>query len=88
MRVSGRIRGEDVPMLRELVGCEKGKVVIDLAEVTLVDRDTVVFLSACEANGIELRNCAEYIHEWVARERRRGDRSAPQSAPQDERRRR
>jgi hypothetical protein len=78
MRVSGRIRAEDVLTLGELLGREKGKVVIDLTEVSLVDRETVKFLSVSEANGVELRNCPDYIREWVARERRRGDRSTPQ----------
>jgi hypothetical protein len=75
MRVSGRVRGDDVHTLGELLGREKGKVVLDLREVTLVDRETVIFLSVSEANGVELRNCPDYIREWVARERRRGDHS-------------
>jgi hypothetical protein len=29
----------------------------------------VTLLAFSEANGIELRNCAAYIREWVARER-------------------
>jgi hypothetical protein len=78
MRVSGRIRGGDVPALSELLGQEKGRVVIDLTEVALVDRETVIFLSVTEASGVELRNCPDYIREWIARERLRGDRSTPQ----------
>jgi len=60
-RVSGRIHAEHVDMLRELLGREKGKVVVDLREVTLVDRDAFSFLALSEANGVELRNCAAYI---------------------------
>jgi hypothetical protein len=77
MSVSGRIRGEDVETLCELLGQEKGRVIIDLTEVTLVDRDAVIFLAVSEANGVELRNCADYIREWVARERHRRHRSYP-----------
>ncbi len=69
LRVSGRIRAENVDTLRELLGREKAGVVIDLKEVTLVDRDAVTFLAFSETGGIELRNCPAYIREWVDRER-------------------
>jgi hypothetical protein len=71
LRVSGRIHGEHVGTLRELAGREKGRVVIDLREVILVDREAVRLLARSEANGIELRNCPAYVREWVSRERSR-----------------
>ena len=69
LRVSGRIRAEDVDTLRELLGREKGGVAVDLKEIILVDREAVRLLALSEAKGIELRNCPAYIREWVARER-------------------
>ena len=71
LRASGRIDAEHVDTLRELLEQEQGKVAIDLREVTLVDREAISFLALSEANGVELRNCADYIREWVARERGR-----------------
>ena len=68
-RVSGRIHAEDIDTLRELLGREKTGVVIDLKEVTLVDRDAVTFLALSETSGTELRNCPAYIREWVDREK-------------------
>lgn len=56
-------------MFRELLGPEKGRVVIDLREVILVDREVVSFLAVSENNGIELRNYPAYIREWVDREK-------------------
>ena len=50
----------------------KGKVkriVLDLEEVTLVDRDVVRSLGASEAVGVELVNCSPYIRDWIFRER-------------------
>jgi hypothetical protein len=44
-----------------------------LDEVTLVDVAAVRFLIACEAEGIEVRHCAPYIREWMAREQGRGE---------------
>src|SRR5438445_8341581 len=74
LRVSGRIRAENVDTFKELLGREDGRVVvIDLKEVTLVDREAVELLALSEANGAELRNCSAYIREWVTRERARGN---------------
>jgi hypothetical protein len=70
LRVSGRITGEDLEVLRTAL--EEGSVVaIELAEIELVDLDAVKLLALNEANGIELRNCPAYIREWVTRERGR-----------------
>ena len=69
LRVSGRIDGENVDTLREVIGQEKGSVALDLTEVRLVDREAVRLLAVSEANGVELKNCASYIREWIARER-------------------
>ena len=71
LRVSGRIDAEHVDALGELLKQERGKVAIDLKEVALINRDVVRFLALSEANGVELRNCADYIAEWITRERRR-----------------
>jgi hypothetical protein len=45
------------------------RIVIDLEEVTLVDLDVVRFLGLCQAEGVELVNCAPYIRHWIFRER-------------------
>jgi anti-anti-sigma regulatory factor len=72
LRVSGRLDGENVETLREVIGQEKRRVALDLTEIILVDREAVRLLGASEANGIELRNCPAYIREWVAKERALG----------------
>jgi len=70
LRVSGRIAGEDMDVLRTAL--EEARVVaIDLTEVELADRDAVTLLARTEGNGIELRHCPAYIREWVTRERGR-----------------
>jgi len=73
LRLSGRMQAEHVGMLRRVLGLEEARVVVDLGEVTLVDRKAVSFLALSEAQGVELRNCAPYIREWVDRERPRND---------------
>ena len=88
LRVSGRIRAENVDTFKELLGREDGRVVvIDLKEVTLVDREAVELLALSEANGAELRNCSAYIREWVTRERARGSKaelSDPKTGERDD----
>jgi hypothetical protein len=69
LRISGRITQDDVAVLRAAIDQERGALAIDLAEVGLVDRDTVNLLAISEGRGIELRNCPPYIREWVDRER-------------------
>ena len=69
LRVSGRIRAEDVGLLRDLLGSEEGRVTIDLKDVIIVGRDAVKLLALSEANGIDLRNCPSYVREWIDREK-------------------
>jgi anti-anti-sigma regulatory factor len=74
LRLSGRLQSEHVEQLKAQIECTIHRVVLDLEEVKLVDRDAVCFLAVCEANGIELSHCSPYIRDWIARERaRRGD---------------
>lgn len=70
-RLSGSIETEDMSELRRLFGLEKAnqRVILDLEDVTLVDRDGVVFLAGCEGDGIRLENCPAYVREWLQRER-------------------
>lgn len=67
--ISGRITGEHVEMLREVLEKEADALAIDLKNVSLVAREAVKLLARCETNGTELRNCPPYIREWVTRER-------------------
>src|SRR5271169_1190812 len=58
-------RGESIVWIGRRGRC----VVLDLKDLTLVDRDAVRFLKRCEAGGIGLKNCPAYIREWIERER-------------------
>ena len=69
--LSGRIKAEDVAELQRLFEgvADSHRMVLDLKEVKLVDRETVKFLARCEADGTTLENCPAYIREWIVRER-------------------
>lgn len=68
--LSGRIEGERVAELQRLFesATECRRIVLDMEEVDLVDRDAVMFLRRCVATGIHLAQCPAYIREWILRE--------------------
>jgi len=70
--LSGRIQLEHLPELNHLFEFEAAdqSIVLDLAEVRLVDRETVRFLTTCEADGVMLHRCPAYIREWIEKERK------------------
>jgi anti-anti-sigma regulatory factor len=78
LRLSGRIESEQLEQLKAQIGGGTHRLVLDLEEVKLVDRDVVHFLGLCESKGIELRYCAPYIREWIFREKvRDGEGAGP-----------
>jgi anti-anti-sigma regulatory factor len=70
-KLIGRMDAENVAELKTMFEAEaKGRrVVLDLKDLLLVDRDAVKFLNRCEADSIGLKNCPAYIREWITRER-------------------
>lgn len=43
-------------------------VVLDLSELTLVDKPSLQFLAAQTREDVTLTNCPEYIQPWIYRE--------------------
>ena len=72
--LSGRIDAQAIAELRRL--CElhtDGRdIVVDLKDVSLVDREAMRFFVRCEADGVTLENCTPYIREWMEREKDSG----------------
>ena len=69
-KLSGRMETENISELKTLFKTEANdhRIVLDLKDLTLVNRDGVIFLGHCEAD-IKLENCPAYIREWIKRER-------------------
>ena len=69
--LSGRIQSDQLPELEALVqsASAKHKVVLDLQQVKLVDRDAVRFLAQVEQTSATLRNCSAFIRQWISHER-------------------
>ena len=69
--LAGRLNAEQVAEMEALFRSEAGnqEIVLDLKDLTLVDRDAVRFLERCKAENIKLKNSPAYIREWITRER-------------------
>jgi len=70
-RLSGRLGAESVAELERLFSAEASgrPIVLDLKDLTLADREAVIFLAKCEADTVQIKNCPPYIREWIKRER-------------------
>src|ERR1700760_2324970 len=44
------------------------RIVIDMGEVTLLDKTTLQFLAASARENVTLINCPPYIEPWISRE--------------------
>ncbi len=69
--LSGRIETPAIAELRRLFESQTDyrNIVLDLKDVSVVDRDVMHFFARCEADGVKLENCASYIREWMEREK-------------------
>jgi len=69
--LSGQIEKSAVVELRRLFECQTDyqEVVLDLKDVSVIDREVMRFFLRCEAVGVKLENCTPYIREWMERER-------------------
>ena len=67
--LSGRMEAEHVSELKELFGRDYRKIILDLRDLRLADRDAVKFLMGCERDGMKFENCPAYVREWMDREK-------------------
>ena len=69
--LSGRIESSNVQQLKAQIDGNGKEVVLDLAQVRIVDLDAVRFLADCERKGIELRDCPAFVRAWILSEKPR-----------------
>ena len=61
---------EHVVRLQESLADETdSRVILDLKDVTLVDRAAVQFLAELETAGVRIVNSPGYVRSWIAAER-------------------
>jgi hypothetical protein len=71
----GRIQSNDIALVQSAINGACEHVVLDLGEVTLVDREVIRFLISREDSGVVLAHCPPYVREWILRERAEGAQS-------------
>ena len=68
--LSGDMDSAHVTELETLMAAVSDRlVVLDLADVTLVNREAIGFLAGVETAGARLVNCPEYVRSWIDAER-------------------
>jgi anti-anti-sigma regulatory factor len=67
-RLSGRMDAENAAELERLFHAETNgrRIVLDLKDLTLVNREAVIFLAKSEVD-VQIKNCPPYIREWIRR---------------------
>jgi anti-anti-sigma regulatory factor len=69
LTLSGRIDTEHVGELQRIVESHRGThLILDLTDVSLVDREAITMLAAFEDAGAELREGPAYVLEWIRNE--------------------
>jgi hypothetical protein len=72
LRLVGGLNSECLGELKQQIEHAGLQVVLDLAEVELVDVEVVRFLNGCQDEGAVIANVSPYIREWMLRERKPG----------------
>ena len=70
LALAGKCNGGSLGELRRAIDKARRmqkEIVIDLGEVTLVDRPSLQFLAEQARDDIKLINCPEYIEPWISR---------------------
>ena len=70
IRLIGHFQSEHVGELKKQLQHDGPLFILDMKEVTVVDVEVVRFLVGCQADGVKMVHCSQYIRKWIARERR------------------
>ncbi len=65
--VIGRLEVKNVPELQKLIDTGTGRIVLELGELRLADRESIEFLTRAEAVGVRITHCPEHIREWISK---------------------
>jgi hypothetical protein len=65
--LSGRIELQHIGALQREFAAERLRIIVDLRDVRLVDREVIETLARWELDGIKLENCPAYVRDWIAK---------------------
>jgi ABC-type transporter Mla MlaB component len=71
VRLCGQLTKEYVPEVERMLAeeAQSSAISLDLANVTFVDREAMVFLCSAKARNIAIENCPSYVIRWIQQER-------------------
>jgi ABC-type transporter Mla MlaB component len=72
LRLIGKLNSECLEELKQQVEHGGPQVMLDLAEVELVDVEVVRFLNACQSDGADIANGSRSIRAWMLRNGNQG----------------
>jgi hypothetical protein len=67
--LSGELRSSDIKNVETEIAKIVPRIILDLAEINLVDFNSVRWLAAIETAGFRVENSASYIREWIRQEK-------------------
>ena len=72
VQLCGRFTNEYVPEIERLLAepAAAEGVLLDLTNVTFVDREAMMFLCSAKARNIAVDNCPSYVSRWIQQEGR------------------
>lgn len=82
--VAGDLNSEHLDVLQRIVTEARkthNSVVLDLREVTFVDRQSLCYLAGARGSGLRLTHCPAYVRRWIARESAGGRQSGGAKQP-------
>jgi hypothetical protein len=71
IRLCGELTKEYLPEVERLLASEglaPESTSLDLANVTFVDREAMVFLCSAKSRNIAIENCPSYVIRWIKQE--------------------
>ena len=71
VKLCGQLTKDYLPEVQRLLAEGSGSqtVSLDLANVTFVDREAMVFLCSAKSKNIVIENCPSYVIRWIQQER-------------------
>lgn len=73
LALAGRMNANSLGELRRAIDRirrRRSRVMLDLSEITLVDRPSLAFLTEQTGEEIELINCPPYLESWIRKAER------------------
>jgi anti-anti-sigma regulatory factor len=71
LALAGRVESDALPAIAGFIRRSReagSQIVLDMSDVTLLDRTAAQFFARQRQHGVELINCPSYIEPWISRE--------------------